>query len=68
MLAACGGTSDDDDDAASGDCAVSLGFFGALTGDYAALGQNIKNGVQLAIDQYEGDCEVTLDGVRLPGQ
>jgi len=65
VLAACGGTtSDEDSEEASGgggDCTASLGFFGALTGDYAALGQNIRNGVQLAIDQYEGDCKVTLE-------
>jgi branched-chain amino acid transport system substrate-binding protein len=56
LLTACGGTTSDEEEAsdaaAGGGCAVSLGFFGALTGDYAALGQNIKNGVQLAIDQY----------------
>ena len=65
LLTACGGTTSDEEEAsdaaAGGGCAVSLGFFGALTGDYAALGQNIKNGVQLAIDQYEGDCDVTLE-------
>jgi branched-chain amino acid transport system substrate-binding protein len=63
VLAACGGTTSDDEggEASGGDCSASLGFFGALTGDYAALGQNIKNGVQLAIDQYDGDCDVTLE-------
>jgi branched-chain amino acid transport system substrate-binding protein len=66
VLAACGGTTSDDEESSEasgggGDCTASLGFFGALTGDYAALGQNIKNGVQLAIDQYEGDCDVTLE-------
>jgi branched-chain amino acid transport system substrate-binding protein len=63
VLAACGGTTDDEEQAeegAGGDCTASIGFFGALTGDYAALGQNIRNGVQLAIDEYEGDCTVKL--------
>lgn len=67
VLAACGGTTSDEEESSEasggggGDCTAKLGFFGALTGDYAALGQNIKNGVQLAIDQYEGDCDVTLE-------
>lgn len=32
--------------------ALKIGFFGALTGPNAQLGINIKNGEQLAIDQY----------------
>ena len=50
-LTACGGTSDSGD-SGSAPSEVKIGFFGALTGDAANLGQNIKKGAQLAIDQY----------------
>jgi len=66
-LAACGGTSGGDDNAAGGSgdkkCDQKIGFFGALTGDAANLGQNIQNGAKLAIDQYNtanASCKVTL--------
>ena len=71
VLAACGGTTSDEEEAgeaaASGDCSASIGFFGALTGDYAALGLNIRDGVQLALDEYQGDCEVTLESFDSQG-
>ncbi|MGL5827960.1 MAG: branched-chain amino acid ABC transporter substrate-binding protein [Angustibacter sp.] len=51
-LAACGGTTDSDTPATSTTTSVEIGFFGALTGDSANLGQNIKKGAQLAVDQY----------------
>ncbi|MGL5828060.1 MAG: branched-chain amino acid ABC transporter substrate-binding protein [Angustibacter sp.] len=60
MLSACGGTSSPP--VASG-CAVKLGFFGALTGQYANLGQNILDGVKLAITEYNASgprCAVSL--------
>ncbi len=65
LVTACGGTtrSADDGAAADGPCAVQIGFFGALTGDSANLGQNIKNGVQLAIDEHNATkptCTVKL--------
>lgn len=44
-------------------CDLKIGFFGALTGDAANLGINIKNGAKLAVDQYNeknADCKVTL--------
>ena len=44
-------------------CNLKIGFFGALTGDNANLGINIKNGVDLAVTQYNAkhaDCKVTL--------
>jgi branched-chain amino acid transport system substrate-binding protein len=44
-------------------CGLKIGFFGALTGDAANLGINIKNGADLAIKQYNdkhGSCKVTL--------
>jgi len=51
-LTACGGTSGSSDESGSAPSEVKIGFFGALTGDAANLGQNIKKGAQLAIDQY----------------
>ncbi len=64
-LAACGGTTNDNTASGGGskNCNLKIGFFGALTGDAANLGQNIQNGAKLAIDQYNeknADCKVTL--------
>jgi branched-chain amino acid transport system substrate-binding protein len=64
VLAACGG-GNNGGSASGGGCdnGVKLGFFGALTGDNAALGINIRNGVQLALNQYAAtnpSCKVTL--------
>src|SRR6185503_4918717 len=70
-LAAGGGTTGGSTDAggssSSGgsgkNCNLQIGFFGALTGDAANLGQNIKNGAKLAIKQYNEkhkDCQVKL--------
>lgn len=42
---------------------LSLGFFGALTGDAANLGINIKKGAELAVSQFtekNPDCKVTI--------
>jgi branched-chain amino acid transport system substrate-binding protein len=42
---------------------VALGFFGALTGDAANLGVNIKQGAELAVLQFNEanpDCQVEL--------
>ncbi len=58
-------------------CGYSLAFFGALSGPAANLGINIKQGAQLAVDQYNkthgADC-VTLkpfdsqgDATKAPG-
>jgi branched-chain amino acid transport system substrate-binding protein len=44
-------------------CDVKIGFFGALTGDAAGLGIHMRNGVKLAIEQYNkenADCKVVL--------
>lgn len=66
-LAACGTTGGDDDATGGdtgdggGDCAASIAFLGPQTGDYANLGINIVWGAKLALDQYEGDCDVTLE-------
>lgn len=45
------------------ECGFKIAFFGALTGDAANLGINIKNGAKLAVEQYNGKhkgCEVEL--------
>jgi len=65
LATACGGD-DDDDTTAGGEaaCDLSLGMFGALTGDASGLGIPIRNGVELAINQYNAehaDCEVSLE-------
>jgi branched-chain amino acid transport system substrate-binding protein len=69
-LTACG-TSGGDDEAASGGSGeagtcedVAIGYFGALTGSAANLGINIRNGVDLAVNQFNeenDDCQVTLE-------
>ena len=62
-LSACGGTTGDGDSASGKACDLKIGFFGALTGDAANLGINIKNGAELAVNEYNAknaDCKVTL--------
>jgi branched-chain amino acid transport system substrate-binding protein len=79
LLAAACGDDDDDTSTGSGggttaapggdgaaSCAdgTAIGFFGALTGDNANLGIEIKNGAALAVDQFNEanpDCQVTLE-------
>ena len=42
---------------------LALGFFGALTGDSAILGINIKQGAELAVEQFNEanpDCQIEL--------
>ncbi|MEJ7726158.1 MAG: branched-chain amino acid ABC transporter substrate-binding protein [Actinomycetes bacterium] len=51
-------------------CDLSLAFFGALTGDAANLGINIKQGAELAVNQYNeehADCEVGLEELDSQG-
>ncbi|WP_308469842.1 branched-chain amino acid ABC transporter substrate-binding protein [Kineococcus rubinsiae] len=81
LLTACGGTTGGSTDAessaggASG-CpeGASIGFFGALTGPNSNLGNNIQNGVKLAVDQHNAKpdaCQVTVtpyDSQGLPDQ
>src|SRR5207237_10161801 len=50
--AACGGGGGKKSTTASSTGGPKIGFFGALTGDNAQLGINIRNGVKLAIDQH----------------
>ena len=50
---------------------VSIAMAGALTGPDAALGINIKNGVQLAVDKHNAanpGCQVQLKTVRHRGR
>jgi len=44
-------------------CGLKIGFFGALSGDNAGLVTPMKNGTQLAVDQYNtknANCKVEL--------
>lgn len=69
-LSACGTSGGDDEASGSGGgeagtCeGVAIGYFGALTGAAANLGINIRNGVELAVNQFNeenADCQVTLE-------
>jgi branched-chain amino acid transport system substrate-binding protein len=76
FAAGCGGDGDGDGTAASptagGDgaaaCDLSLAFFGALTGDAANLGINIKQGAELAVNQYNEGAECPVSLVELDSQ
>ncbi|PPK96078.1 branched-chain amino acid transport system substrate-binding protein [Kineococcus xinjiangensis] len=89
LLTACGGTTGGDTETPApgssetsatgegggGSCdGVKIGFFGALTGDYANLGQNIRNGVELALNEHNAanaECQVELadfDSAGAPDQ
>jgi branched-chain amino acid transport system substrate-binding protein len=70
LIAAACGSDDNGDEASSGGsdgkcpADMKVGFFGALTGDAANLGINIRNGAKLAIDQWNDknpDCKLTLE-------
>lgn len=42
---------------------LAIGFFGALSGDAANLGKNIRNGAELAVEEFNKanpDCQVAL--------
>src|SRR5215471_19736156 len=65
VAAACGSSNNNNSEASGGKCPsnMQIGNFGALTGDSANLGINIRNGAELAIDQWNSsnpDCKVTL--------
>lgn len=52
------------------DSTVTISMAGALTGPNAALGINIRNGVQLAIDEHNAanpDCQVQLSATDTEG-
>jgi branched-chain amino acid transport system substrate-binding protein len=60
------GTSDAADPAGDGNATcsgIAIGFAGALTGDNAALGKNIRNGMEVAIEKHNEanpDCQVSV--------
>ena len=65
--AACGGGDDDgdeggDDAAATQDCTWTIATMGALSGDYASVGQPIADGVEFAVNQAneEGGLQCEL--------
>ncbi|RNM16015.1 branched-chain amino acid ABC transporter substrate-binding protein [Nocardioides pocheonensis] len=69
-LSACG-SSNDNNKTSSGSsgssksslCGKNIAFLGALTGDAGALGQNMVNGINLALKEYTGkhaDCKIGL--------
>ena len=68
LLSACGGDDGDGggDQAGGGSnaaCGKTIAFFGALTGDAANLGINIRDGAKLAVEQFNtqnADCKITL--------
>ncbi|HET6151675.1 MAG TPA: branched-chain amino acid ABC transporter substrate-binding protein [Marmoricola sp.] len=67
LTAACGSSSKDDNKASnsggSAFCGKNLAFMGALTGDAGALGQNMVNGINLALKDYNAkntDCKIGL--------
>jgi branched-chain amino acid transport system substrate-binding protein len=65
LTAACG-SSNNNDTKSSGSsklCGKNLAFLGALTGDAGALGQNMVNGIKLALKEYNdknADCQINL--------
>jgi branched-chain amino acid transport system substrate-binding protein len=67
LTAACGSSDDSNDKKSSAGgselCGKNLAFLGALTGDAGALGQNMVNGINLALKEYNAknaDCKVNL--------
>ena len=72
LTAACGSSDDGDkkstggsgsSDKASAFCGKNIAFLGALTGDAGALGQNMVNGIKLALKEHNdknADCQVNL--------
>lgn len=67
VLAACGSSGDDGDGATAGTgggttgTTVTIAFMGALTGDNANLGINIREGIKLAVDE----ANAAGDGVTI---
>ena len=61
VLGACGGGGGNKNKASEGGSTngkktAVLGFVGALTGDSANLGVNIRDGAKVAIDEWNGDA------------
>lgn len=66
-LSACGSSDDNKGDGGSTSanalCGKNLAFLGALTGDAGALGQNMVNGIKLALSENDAknpDCKIGL--------
>jgi len=67
-LSACGSSDDEGDKGdTTGDksalCGKNLAFLGALTGDAGALGQNMVNGINLALKEHNdknADCQINV--------
>ncbi|RNL79668.1 branched-chain amino acid ABC transporter substrate-binding protein [Nocardioides marmorisolisilvae] len=66
-LSACGSSSDNKDNgdkgSASALCGKNIAFLGALTGDAGALGQNMVNGIKLALKEHNdknADCQINV--------
>lgn len=62
-VAACNGGTKDNSGSGGDKCGLKLAFFGALTGDAANLGINIKDGAKLAVEQYNDknpSCKIEL--------
>jgi branched-chain amino acid transport system substrate-binding protein len=66
-LSACGSSDDKtntgDKGSASALCGKNLAFLGALTGDAGALGQNMVNGIKLALKEHNdknADCQINV--------
>lgn len=63
LVAAGCGSSDNSGSGGGGACGKKIAYFGALTGSAANLGINIRNGTQLALEQYNAkhaDCKIEL--------
>lgn len=70
VLTGCGTKGSTSSTAGGKACDLKIGFFGALTGDAANLGINIKNGADLAIKQYNekhADCKASLEAFDSQG-
>ncbi|MGH2826877.1 MAG: branched-chain amino acid ABC transporter substrate-binding protein, partial [Actinomycetota bacterium] len=64
VAAACGGDDDDGGDGPGAQaCTWTIGTMGALSGDFASVGQPIADGVRFAVDELnaEGDLECTVE-------
>jgi len=68
LAAACGGDDDDGDDGDAGgeedvDCTWVIGTMGALSGDFATIGEPIFQGIEYAVDELNesGDVGCTLE-------
>jgi branched-chain amino acid transport system substrate-binding protein len=67
-LTACGSSDNGGDKGSSGStksdlCGKNIAFLGALTGDAGALGQNMVNGIELALKEHndkKADCQINL--------